>query len=326
MNELTTTQQNTTLTPAAAPGLDTLIAAWLDAKHGRSGSAKTLKAYADTLNDFRAVLRGAGLDLDAPAAPVALIAQAWGGARKGRGGAVTATTFNQRLAIVSSFYAYARRAGLSIDNPIDRVERRRVQDYAGAAGLDVPTLKRALKAIDRSTAAGARDYALITLALNTGRRAAEIVGLQLRDLLHQGGDILVTFRHCKGGKVMHDRLSGPVAAALTDYLLKLHGGKLTTLAPETPVFPALSRARRGAGNQAMTTQAFADVCQKRVGTGKVHALRHTFARLMEDKGAKVSEIQAKLGHDNLNTTGRYLAALKRSDNPYAELLAAELME
>ncbi len=70
----------------------------------------------------------------------------------------------------------------------------------------------------------------------------------------------------------------------------------------------------------MTTQAIADVCQKRLGISKVHSLRHTFAKAMEDSGAKVSEIQARLGHSSLATTGRYLAALSQADNAHAEAL------
>jgi len=41
---------------------------------------------------------------------------------------------------------------------------------------------------------------------------------------------------------------------------------------------------------------------------------------MEDAGAKVSEIQSRLGHANLATTGRYLAALSSAENPYATTL------
>ena len=72
----------------------------------------------------------------------------------------------------------------------------------------------------------------------------------------------------------------------------------------------------------MTTQAIADVCQKRLGVSKVHTLRHTFARAMEDSGAKVSEIQARLDHSSLATTGRYLAALSQADNAHAEAITS----
>jgi integrase len=54
----------------------------------------------------------------------------------------------------------------------------------------------------------------------------------------------------------------------------------------------------------------------------VHVLRHSFARALEDADAKVSEIQSRLGHESLATMGRYLAALRANENPYADALAA----
>lgn len=43
---------------------------------------------------------------------------------------------------------------------------------------------------------------------------------------------------------------------------------------------------------------------------------------MENVGAKVTDIQARLGHESLATTGRYLAALKQAENVHAETLAS----
>jgi site-specific recombinase XerD len=65
----------------------------------------------------------------------------------------------------------------------------------------------------------------------------------------------------------------------------------------------------------------ARLAEQHLGTSKVHALRHTFAREMEADGAKTSEIQARLGHASMATTGIYLAALKSAENSHAESLA-----
>src|SRR5262249_27616218 len=86
------------LAPAIAP-LDLAIAAWLHAKTGRTGSARTARAYADTLAAFRAAALAAGADLDGEARALGLLAQAWAG-----DGDPAPATFNQRLAVVSSFY------------------------------------------------------------------------------------------------------------------------------------------------------------------------------------------------------------------------------
>ena len=58
--------------PAVRPPagiLDLVVAAWLDAKAGRSGSAKTLLAYRETLVGFRALLAARGQDLGGPPPP-----------------------------------------------------------------------------------------------------------------------------------------------------------------------------------------------------------------------------------------------------------------
>jgi integrase len=79
------------------------------------------------------------------------------------------------------------------------------------------------------------------------------------------------------------------------------------------------------GSHPLTGQALADLCERHLGTPRIHQLRHTWAHLMEEKGARVSVIQARLGHASLSTTGIYLAAVGRgrAENPYAEQVADE---
>lgn len=161
--------------------LEVAILGWLDAKRGRSGSERTHSTYAGTLDSFRAALRREGIDLDAPATPVALVAQAWAG-NNGPGTSPAPTTYNQRLACVSSFYKYACKQGILEHNPIERVERRWVQAYAGSKALTANYVKERLASIDRTTPAGARDYALLMVYLQTGRRLSEVAALDLGDM------------------------------------------------------------------------------------------------------------------------------------------------
>jgi integrase len=46
---------------------------------------------------------------------------------------------------------------------------------------------------------------------------------------------------------------------------------------------------------ALSIRSIANICERWLGVSTVHSLRHTFARGMEDAGAKVSDIQARLG-------------------------------
>ena len=73
---------------------------------------------------------------------------------------------------------------------------------------------------------------------------------------------------------------------------------------ERPLWVSL--AHNGTFGHTLNVSSLADICEKRLGTRRVHALRHTVARALEDTGAKVSEIQAQLGHESLDTTGCYL--------------------
>ena len=89
--------------------LDLALSAWLH-KHSKRNDehTPTSKAYEDTIRQFRAGLQRQGLDLNSDPNAVALNAQAFAhGSTRGR--QVKATTANLRLAILSSFYTYAKK-------------------------------------------------------------------------------------------------------------------------------------------------------------------------------------------------------------------------
>jgi integrase len=293
------------------------LAAWLDAKSRRSDSAKTRKAYSETMASFQAALAQAGLTLESDPAALATMAQVWAGI--GEHGDVAPATYNQRLAIISSFYSFARKRGLlDMENPISRVERRSVHLYAEAEALDLDDVRGGLAAIDRSTLAGKRDYALLSVALLTGRRLSEIADLRWRDVrVARSGSVTLHFT-TKGSKTMRDTLPLAVSSALLGYLRAFYGPQFDTLAASAPLWVSLSRQNHGA---ALHPNWLERIARQRLGI-HFHALRHTFARTLEDAGAKVSDIQARLGHESLATTGRYLAALRRDENPHAAALAA----
>lgn len=308
------------------------IAAWLDSKQGRSGSTRTRDTYNATLADARATLTSVQLDLDGDPRAVTLVLQAWAQQSKVTGRTVMATTVAQRLAIVSSFYDFALRRGLVpglTGNPADLVERPRVESYAEAKALDQATVRQVVGELRREAAGeggvadlAARDLALLRVALTTGRRVAELAALRWRDL-EVGTSVTLTFRRAKGGKVMRDALAPSVSADLLAWLHRHYGAELGRLAGDAPLWPALrhggkvGRARLG---EPLNVAGIGELVARRLGTHP-HALRHSFAHGMRKAGAKDSEVQTRLGHASLSTTGRYLAQLDRADNPFAHTLA-----
>jgi len=307
----------TSATPASLAVFRTRIeqthTAWIDDALGRTQSAKTGAAYALTFAGFRAALQAAGHDMVDDPAIVATAVQGWAGLthhpkRPARPGAPA--TYNQRLAILISSNAYGRSSGLlPIENPIERIKRRPVQAYAGARPLDRDDVTRRLAALDRSTIQGQHGYTLLCIGLITCRRAAELAGEVL----------ILTWCRCKGGKGKYDTLTPTISRLLLAYLGRIYGPALDSLTPDAPIWVSTSRANPGAP---ISTQALADVCLKRLGTTKVHSLRHTGASAREDAGAKVSEIQDQLGHSSLATTGLYLKALTTGADRYGDAIAA----
>lgn len=320
-------------TEVTSSDLDVIILGWLDAKFRRSKSNRTKTTYEEMLKDFRKGLRKAGLDLDSKEkhelAQIALLAQAFAGGSKKPDREVSSSTYNTRLSVISSFYEYAIRQTVLEVNPIARIDRAKIQQYAKAQPMDKEEVERRLNAIDRTTSQGKRDYALLTLLLQTGRRLAEVEALEIRNIQIVGDKITVTFENCKGGKVMYDTLPPAFATIFMDWLKSFYGESFVLGMPTDtrPVWACLVETKHKNGeihiSDKLGPQSIANICERWLGTSKVHVTRHTWARTMEDLGAKASDIQARLGHESLATTGRYLAALRRAENPHADELAKQ---
>ena len=319
--EITIYQGDHGITPYTPPAqyvlsLDGCIAAWLKNKSERTGSAKTKRAYSDTINGFRTMLqlaRPIPLDLDSTdyrALRIAVEVFA-------SGNGVSPATFNQRLAILSSFYTYAIKQEVLDKNPIKLIDRRPVQEKDAALPMSDTEVMQAFSKIDRSRLEGLRDYALLSLAVTTGRRSRELASLVWSDIRLTSRKLLITWRRTKGNKQMRDEIEPRTQAALLAYLHALYGADLGQLPKDAPIFVSLSRNNN---KGQMSIQAVSDICKKHLGTSKVHTTRHTFAVNLEKAGASLSEIGARLGHASLKTTSDYMKRLHGAENPHAARL------
>lgn len=117
---------------------------------------------------------------------------------------------------------------------------------------------------------------------------------------------------------MIDELDPDVATALYRYLTAYHEKDLQDLDKQTPLFVSLSRNSYG---NALSLVSLSAICKSRLGESSIHTLRHTFAHEMETQGATVTEIQQRLGHSSLATTGRYLSKLASPENKHVSKLS-----
>jgi integrase len=306
--------------------IDSAINEWIAQKHTRTGSRKTRAAYEDTMRAFRDFLAGGGLDLLSNPIDIARVAALWANMRDSKtrrpGEDVSPSTYNQRLAILSSWYTFVQETyKLAIPNPIADVKKRPVQAYGAAVPIAAETIEQGLESINRKTLEGLRNYALLAVALYTGRRAHELVNLRWEHVRITGRKeqrITLTF-HCKGNKVMRDLLDVEISAVLLEYLHAQYGSQLLRLDPDTPLWVSYSRQNRG---QAISAKTLSNICAAALDTSKVHALRHTFAVGMVRSGAPITDLAGRLGHTDIKITQTYTKEILGDENPYGEKLTA----
>ena len=201
-------------------------------------------------------------------------------------------TRNARLAAIRSLFRYAAlrhpEHAATIERvlaiPPKRFDRRLV------TWLTEPELGALLAAPDRMTWTGRRDTALFALAVQTGLRASELIGLTCRDV-HLGSGAHVSC-HGKGRKQRITPLTSGTIAHLRVWLAER----------------ALSRdalEHRLAKYVRKATDACPSLAQKSV---TMHVLRHSAAMRLLQAGIDTAVIALWLGHEQIETTQIYLHA------------------
>lgn len=275
----------------------------------RRASPHTIAAYRDT---FRLLLRYAQAqlgkapsdltlaDLDAP-----LIGRFLRHLESERGN--RARSRNLRLAAIRSFFRYAafeapEHAGLIqriLAMPSKRCERAQV------AYLAPPEVDALLDAPNRQGWSGRRDYALLLLAVRTGMRVSEILGLHWDDIV-----LGPTSHLCCLGKGRKTRCI-PLSRQCSSVLRAWRQEQAPQ--PHDPVFP---NARGGPlspdGVQYLldkhvrtARQRCPSLSDKRVSP---HVLRHTTAMNLLHAGVDRALIALWLGHESVETTQMYIDA------------------
>jgi integrase/recombinase XerD len=221
--------------------------------------------------------------------------------------ATTVRTRNWRLAAIHSLFSYAAlhhpehaatiQRVLAI--PTKRHERRLL------TWLTEPEVDALLAAPDRSTRAERRDHTMLVVAVQTGLRISELIGLSRGDVTLEGGAHV-----CCTGKGRKERatpLTALTVAVLRGWLAERAGSD------DDPLFPTrtgtrLSRdaiERRLAHHLATARVACPSLRRKHV---TMHTLRHTAAMRLLHAGTDVAVIALWLGHEQTATAHIYLHA------------------
>ena len=215
-------------------------------------------------------------------------------------------TRNVRLAAIHAFFRYcamehpARLAHCQrvLAVPFKRTGSRPVE-Y-----LEHEEIEAILGAVDRGTADGRRDYALLATMFNTGARVGEIVALCVADLrLDAPAQVHL---HGKGRK---QRVC-PLWPQTADLLRTLLAERERELQSDEPVFRnhrGMRLTRFGVRYllQKYCTRAQATVPTLRTKRLHPHSMRHSTAVHLLRAGVDIVTISQWLGHASVTTTHRY---------------------
>jgi len=275
----------------------------------RQASPHTIASYRDT---FRLLLEFVSLhlkkapsalsldDLDAP-----LIGAFLDHLEKTRG--ISARTRNVRLAAIRSFFKYAAFHEPALSALIQRVLAMPSKQYDKSVieFLSRSEIDALVATADQRTWIGRRDRALLLLAVQSGLRVSELVGLRCRDLVLGIGAHV----RCqgKGRKERCTPLRKEAVIVLRAWLREQKGR------PEDVLFPTVR------GGQ-LSRDAVEDLLTKHVRTASLHCpslkqkrvsphvLRHSAAMDLLQHGVDRSVIALWLGHESVETTQMYLHA------------------
>jgi site-specific recombinase XerD len=219
----------------------------------------------------------------------------------------SARSRNVRLAAIHSFFRYA-----ALHAPEHGALAQRVLAMPNKRHLRRPIdflapdeVAALLAAPDPDAWTGRRDRALLLLAVQTGLRASELLGLRCEDIIVGPS----SYVHCqgKGRKLRNTPLRKDTVAVLRAWLAERQGQ------PSDPAFPTISGVR-------LSHDGLQDLLKKHVAlasrdcrslAGKrvtPHVLRHTLAMDLLHNGVDCSVIALWLGHESIETTAVYLHA------------------
>jgi len=212
-------------------------------------------------------------------------------------------TMQKVIAVIRSFMRFLAGSGQSpvgLDRQIESPRHNRGERLVRAMPWsDVLTL---LKAIDRSTEKGCRDYAMLLLIAAYGLRRAEAAGLSLDDIQWRAKVI----------RVPRPKIGAPLAVPLTDEVATALLAYLRYRPKESNTRQVFLRVRAPSGPIEPTaiTDVF-DLWAERAGLrvpglGGPHCLRHGLAMHLLRQETPLKTIGDLLGHRSVESTGVYL--------------------
>jgi integrase/recombinase XerC len=280
----------------------------------RNASPHTVAAYDSDLSQFLAFaaaqqrkksseLQPADVDLPAVRAFMADLY------RQGQARA----SVSRKLSALRTFTRYMRREGWIEGDPVALAAAPK-REQKVPAHLSIDEMSTLLATPDASNPLGCRDRAILELFYASGLRLSELVGLDVEDVNLSARMVRVMGKGAKERIVpFNDAARKSIAAWLKDRAALVHSQLPTpnsqrgtrSRKTEADALFVNFRGSRLTGRSVQRLMArYVSLCSTRFGISP-HALRHSFATHLLERGADLRAIQELLGHVSLSTTQRY---------------------
>ena len=227
------------------------------------------------------------------------------------------TSVARKLSALRAFGGYLRREGLIDTDPASLAASPK-RERKIPAHLSIDEMTRLLEMPDVSDPLGCRDRAILELFYASGLRLSELVGLDLDDVNLRARIVRVMG---KGAKERLVPFNSATETALRQWLkvrAALRALPNSERRPESrepraqgrkthsrePLFLNFRGARLTGRSVQRLVARYVASCSTRFGISP-HALRHSFATHLLERGADLRAIQELLGHVQLSTTQRY---------------------
>src|SRR3954453_13149347 len=161
-------------------------------------------------------------------------------------------------------------------------------------------IPKLLETVDRATAAGQRDYAILLLLITYGIRASQLTGLRVDDLRWCEGEIVIP--PAKRGRTVVVPMTASVGNALLDYLREgrpVTPARSVFLSLDPPFNPLLAGSLYNIVSRAFRLSG---VTSPHRGS---HAIRHAWATEALAQGQRLKTIADLMGHRALESTRIY---------------------
>lgn len=233
----------------------------------------------------------------------------------------------RKLSGLRTFVKYLRREEIIEHDPTAMAVAPK-RDQTIPTHLSEPEIERLIETPSSGDPLGRRDRAILELFYASGLRLSELVAIDLEDLslsermvrvMGKGGkERLVPFNQSTLSALkiwMHDRASilasrqrpEPPRAAVRKRAVKSGVApkpKAAKLDTRDPLFINYRGSRLTGRSVDRLLRRYVGQCSSRIGISP-HALRHSFATHLLQRGADLRAIQELLGHARLTSTQRY---------------------